>query len=159
MMSAKCHTTVLILLAILSALTLPGCAFGQRTVEDLVDSASARKAKGDMRGAVAEYAKALQLNPKLAAAYYKSGNAAASKAAGMVPTPTLQGPLNFAQKTQRETIKAGAKGTRTIRMLKRPNTLRPLSPTRSRQMVRDIMAKAREPKTILALPSPSIRTP
>lgn len=113
-----------------------------------------------MKGAVADYTKALQLNPKLAAAYYKSGSATASRVAGMapMPTPTLQGPLNFVQNTQRQAIKAGAKGTKTIRMLKQPNTLKPLSSARGRQMVRDIMAKSRMPKIIRVESMPSVRT-
>lgn len=157
MMSAKYHPTVLILLAVLSVLTLPGRTFGQRAVENLVDSANALKARGDMNGAVAEYTKALQLNPKLAAAYYKSGAAAAPRVAGMAPTPTVQGPLNFTQSAQRQAIKPGAKGTRTFRMLKRPNTLRPLSSARKLPVLGKTVPKAKKPKIMMAEPLPSPR--
>ena len=78
-MSAKHRPTFLILLALLFALTLPGCTFGQQTAEDFVDRGKVKYARSDWDGAIADYSKAIELNPKFAGAYLNRGNARRGK--------------------------------------------------------------------------------
>ena len=74
-MFAKCRPTFLSLLVLLSTLTMPGCTFGQKTAEDFVNRGNAKKAKGDLDGAIADYSKAIERIPEYANAYYNRGNA------------------------------------------------------------------------------------
>ena len=147
-------------LAVLAALTLTGRAFGQQTVEDFVKCGNARRARGDLKGAVADYTKAVELNPKLAVAYYNSANARGSKATGKTTSPTSQKPLNSTQNTPpHKPNVAKSKNTKAIRMLKWPTELKPLNSTKDRPLLEAGPAKSKEPKTIRTLASPASRTP
>ena len=55
-MLAKYRPTFLILLALLSAMTLPGCTFGQQTAKDFLNRGKAEMAKGDLAGANEDFA-------------------------------------------------------------------------------------------------------
>ena len=57
----------------ISSLALPGVAFGQQTLEDFVKRGNIKYAKHDLDGAIADYSKAIELNPKLAEAYMNRG--------------------------------------------------------------------------------------
>jgi tetratricopeptide (TPR) repeat protein len=72
-MSDKYRPTYLILLAVLSAMTLPVCSFGQTTAEDFANRAMAKHIAGDSNGAIADYTKAVELNPKLTYVYVNRG--------------------------------------------------------------------------------------
>jgi tetratricopeptide (TPR) repeat protein len=73
--SAKHCPTFLILFALLFALTVPGCAFGQQTAEDFSRRGVAKEKKGDLVGAIADYSKAIDLDPKDTIAYFNRGGA------------------------------------------------------------------------------------
>src|SRR5580700_6899245 len=78
-MSTKYRPTVLMLLALLAALTLPGCGFSPHSAENFVNRAIARDSKGDLDGSIADCTKAIELNPKFFIAYDNRGNAKRAK--------------------------------------------------------------------------------
>ena len=82
-MSDKNRSTFLILLALLSALTVPGVAFGQQAAKDFVDSGIAKMAKHDWGGAITDYTKAIELDPKDAVAFNNRGEAKIVKGDGV----------------------------------------------------------------------------
>jgi tetratricopeptide (TPR) repeat protein len=57
----------------ISSLTLPGVASGQQSPEDIVIRGNVKYAKHDLDGAIADYSKAIELDPKLAEAYINRG--------------------------------------------------------------------------------------
>ena len=78
-MLAKYRPTFLLLLALLFALTLPGCTFAQQTAEDFYDRGIAKHTKGDLDGAIADFSKAIELKPTDAIAYCNRGIAKEKK--------------------------------------------------------------------------------
>ncbi len=74
-MAAKHCPIFLILFALVFALTVPGCAFGQQTAEDFSKRGVAKEKKGDLVGAIADYSKAIELDPKDTIAYFNRGGA------------------------------------------------------------------------------------
>jgi tetratricopeptide (TPR) repeat protein len=80
-MSAKYRPTFLILLALLSALSLLGCRFGQQTAEDFSNRGKAKMAKGDQAGADEDLAQAakLQGSTESAGDFVNRGNAEMAK--------------------------------------------------------------------------------
>ena len=78
-MSAKHRPTFLILFALVSALSLSCSTTGKRTAEDLVNRGKGEITRGDFDGAMADFTKAIKLNPKDAAAYEGYGGVKAIK--------------------------------------------------------------------------------
>ena len=70
---AKYRPTFLSLLALLFALTLPDVAFGEQTAKDFFNRGKAEMGKGDWDGAIADFTKAIELNPKYAPSYVERG--------------------------------------------------------------------------------------
>ena len=60
---------------LVATLTLPLGAFGQQTANDFKRSGTAKAMKGDWDGAIADYTKAIELNPKDATVYCNRGMA------------------------------------------------------------------------------------
>lgn len=155
---AKYRLTFLTLLALLSVLTLPRRAFGQQSVEAFVNRGNASRASGDMNAAIASYTKAIELNPKLAAAYYSRTNPDGSRATGIAPSASSPKPLNSSRYTPpHKATAAKSKNTKTIRMLKWPSSLKPLNLTRDRPLLEASVAKSNKPKTIRMDPPPPSR--
>jgi tetratricopeptide (TPR) repeat protein len=67
-----------LLICILSFI-YPLAAFAEQTAADLDKSGDAKQQKGDSDGAIADYTKAIELNPKDARAYSRRGRAKVSK--------------------------------------------------------------------------------
>jgi tetratricopeptide (TPR) repeat protein len=68
---------VILLPAILSAVS--NTAFAQTTAVDYYNRGNAEKAKGDLDGAIADYTRAIELDPRSADAYFNRGNAKKAK--------------------------------------------------------------------------------
>jgi Flp pilus assembly protein TadD len=78
-MSAKYRPTRLRLLALLPALALSGVALGQQTAMDFFHRGGADMGKRDWGRAVADFSKAIDLDPKDADAYLHRGNVKKTK--------------------------------------------------------------------------------
>jgi tetratricopeptide (TPR) repeat protein len=78
-MSAKYRPTVLGLFTLLFALPLAGIALGQQTATEFFWRGMTEMSKNDLDGAIADFTKAIELNPKYAQAYLNRGNAKAPK--------------------------------------------------------------------------------
>ena len=74
-MPAKHRPNFLILIALLTVLILPMGVFGQQTAREICNSGFAKQMKGDLDGAIVDFSKAIELDPKLAVAYHNRGTA------------------------------------------------------------------------------------
>jgi tetratricopeptide (TPR) repeat protein len=72
-MSAKYRPAFLSVPVLLFALTLPGLAFGQQTADQVILSGQIKVKTGDWDGAIADFTKAIELNPKSDFAYVSRG--------------------------------------------------------------------------------------